>query len=73
MPKFSEFGKEVKKKLVDIDQTQEWLCREVNLDTGLYIDSAYMSRILTGKLSTPKIVASINRILQLDDSTNTDR
>lgn len=67
MPKFCELGREVKKKLIDIGKTQEWLCREVNLDTGLYIDSAYMSRILTGKIATPKIVSSIRKILCLEE------
>lgn len=65
MAKLCDFGKEVKKKLIDIDQTQEWLCNEVNNDTGLYIDSSYMSKVLTGKLSTPSIVSSIKKILKI--------
>lgn len=65
MAKLCDFGKEVKKKLIDIDQTQEWLCHEVNSDTGLFIDSSYMSKVLTGKLSTPSIVSSIKRILKI--------
>ncbi len=66
MAKLCDFGKEVKKKLVDIEQTQEWLCKEVNLDTGLYVDSSYMSKIMTGKIATPSMVNSICKILEID-------
>ena len=33
-----EFGKEIKKRLVDIDKTHEWLISEVREETGLYSD-----------------------------------
>lgn len=64
--KVCDFGKEVKKKLVDLEQTQEWLMQQVREDTGLFIDSSYLHKILTGKLATPKIVESISRILSID-------
>ena len=60
-----KFGKAVKKKLVDIEQTQEWLMQQVRDDTGLYIDSSYLYKILTGKLRTPKIIESISKILDI--------
>lgn len=60
-----QFGKEVKKKLVDIDKTQEWLIAEVKKDTGLFIDSSYLYKIITGKIATPSIVGSICKILEL--------
>ena len=47
--KVCEFGKEIKKKLVDLDQTQEWLIEQVKADTGLFFDSSYLHKILTGK------------------------
>ena len=65
MTKLCSFGKEVKKRLVDIEHTQEWLIREVRKDTGLFFDSSYLHKILTGKLSSPRITASIRRILNL--------
>ena len=34
MAKVCDFGKEIKKRLVDINQTQEWLITEVSQDTG---------------------------------------
>ena len=64
--KVCEFGKEIKKKLVDLDQTQDWLIEQVKADTGLFFDSSYMHKILTGKLRTPKILESISRILNIE-------
>lgn len=71
MTKICDFGKEIKKRLVDINQTQEWLIAEVAQDTGKYFDSGYLHRILRGELSTPGIVASIRKILDLPQSHNT--
>ncbi len=60
-----QFGKQIKKRLVDIDQTQKWLIAEVALDTGKYFDRGYLHRILRGEIPTPGIVASICKILGL--------
>ena len=65
MKKFCDFGKEVKKRLIDIDQNQEWLIAKVREDTGLFFDSGYMHKILTGRLATPSIIESIKRILDI--------
>lgn len=65
MPKVCEYGKTVKKRLVDIDKNQEWLIEEVKNDTGLFFDSSYMYKILTGKLASPKIISSISKILNI--------
>lgn len=70
--KICQYGKEVKKKLVDIDQTQEWLIGKVGADTGLYFDSSYLYKIMTGRLATPSIVSSICRILEIDPPKTTD-
>ena len=71
MAKFCDLGKEIKKRLVDINQTQAWLIAEVSKDTGKYFDSGYLHRILRGELSTPGIVASIRKILELPQSDDT--
>lgn len=65
MTKICDFGKEIKKRLVDINQTQEWLISEVANDTGKYFDSGYLHRILRGEIATPGIVASIKKNLEL--------
>lgn len=68
------FGKIVKKRLVEIEQKQEWLIREVNKQTGLYFDTSYLHKILTGQNTNPKITAAIREILDIpeDDSSNKD-
>lgn len=63
--KLCEFGKEIKKKLVDIDKTHEWLILKVAADTELYFDRSYLHKVMVGKLATPKIIASISKILEL--------
>lgn len=67
MAQFTAFGKDVKKKLVDVDHTQAWLIEKVRERTGLYFDDSYAYKILTGQLSTPKIVQAIREILDLPE------
>lgn len=63
---FTAFGKEIKKRLIDIDHSQAWLIEQVSGLTGLYFDRSYMHKIMTGQLSTPKIVGAIREILCLE-------
>ena len=68
MPQITEFGRAIKKRLIDLDKNQNWLIDQVREQTGLFFDSSYMSKILTGQLATPKITAAIRDILDLPDS-----
>jgi hypothetical protein len=61
----TEFGKEVKKKLVDLGEPDKWLIEQVREKTGLYFDDSYLYKIRSGKLATPKIVTAIREILDL--------
>lgn len=63
----SPFGKEIKKRLIDLEKTQAWLIDRVSESTGLYFDGSYMYKIQTGQLATPKIVQAICEILDLPD------
>ena len=54
-----------KKRLIDLDKSQEWLISQLNRDTGLFVDSSYLNRILTGRCNSEKIIASISKILDL--------
>lgn len=56
----------MKKKLVDIDKSQEWLIDQVKSKTGLFFDSSYLYKILTGQRNAPLIKQAINEILELD-------
>ena len=66
----TDFGKSIKKKLVDLDLTQNWLIEQVTEKTGLFFDSSYLNKILTGKKATPKIVRAIREILELEEVPN---
>lgn len=61
----TEFGKEVKKKLVDINQTQSWLIDQVREKTGMFLDNGYLNKIMIGRRNAPKIVQAIREILEL--------
>lgn len=64
-PKRTDFGKEVKKKLVDLDRNQTWLIEEVRKRTGLYFDSSYLCKILNGTLKTAGITKAICEVLDI--------
>lgn len=61
------FGKEAMKKLIDMEQNQEWLCQQVRERTGMFCDQAYISRIFTGERNAPKIVTAIREILDIPE------
>ena len=61
--KFSDFGLLVKTELLRQGKDQKWLEDEVSAKTGLYMDNAYMYKILTGQRNAPKVVQAIREIL----------
>lgn len=63
--KFSDFGLAVKVKLLTLGKEQKWLEEAVSEKTGLYVDSGYMYKILTGQRNAPKITAAIMQILEM--------
>lgn len=65
MAQLTEYGKNVKKRLIDIGKRQDWLIEQIEQNTGLKCDGGYMYKILTGQRKAPKIVAAICEILDL--------
>ena len=65
--KFTDFGLAVKVKLLEQGKTQKWLEDEVSNRTGLFVDSSYMCKILTGQREAPKITAAIKEILKIKE------
>ena len=61
----TEFGKNIKFKLIDLGKTQEWLISELKSKTGLYMDSSLLYRIMTGTVNNPKWEAAIKETLKL--------
>ena len=68
-PNITDYGKQIKMRLIENGMSQNELIKAVTTDTGLYFDSSYLTKVLNGKNSNPKIRESINKILQLEDST----
>ena len=65
--KFTDFGLCVKTELLRTGKEQKWLEEAVSEKTGLFVDSGYMWKILTGQRNAPKIVAAIREILNIQE------
>lgn len=63
--KFTDFGLCVKTELLRKGKEQKWLEEAVSEKTGLFVDSGYMYKILTGQRNAPKIVTAICEILNI--------
>ena len=59
------FGKEIKKRLIDLDKEQKWLIENVSRRTGRYFDDSHLWKICNGVLSTPDVVEAICDILEI--------
>ena len=66
----NDYKKSVTHYLIDRDMTQEDLAQAVTERTGLFCDSAYMSRILNGERKAPKIRAAIAEILGMPEEVH---
>lgn len=66
MAEYTDFGLAVKTKLLISEiKTQANLAKEVSNKTGMFVDDAYLSKILTGQRNAPKIVKAISEILNI--------
>ena len=65
--KFTDFGLCVKTELLRRGKEQKWLEETVSDMTGLFVDSGYMYKILTGQRNAPKIVAAIHEVLGIEE------
>lgn len=67
LSKFSDFGLCVKTELLRIGKEQKWLEEAITEKTGLFVDSGYMYKILTGQRKAPKVVEAICEILGIEE------
>lgn len=69
MPKnrYTEFGILVQIGLLKSGHSQKWLIQRCREQTGMYIDSGYLNRLLTGQRNSPKLEAAIKEILHLKE------
>lgn len=61
------YGKLILKRLVDLEQTQAWLIKQVRAKTGLYFDGSYLYRLRMGEIHNPRFVQAINEILGIEE------
>ena len=67
MVQLTEFGISVKRRLIDLGQTQKWLIESVREKTGNYIDSGYLQRLMTGKAKSANMKTAICEILDIKE------
>ena len=60
---FTDYGKEVKKRLIELDKPQSWLIEQVKKKTGMFVDSSVLNKVLTDRLNSKTIITAINEIL----------
>lgn len=59
----TEYGVEVKVKLMKLNKTQKWLIEEVKkLLPETYLDSSNLYKIMTGEIKSIKIETAINQV-----------
>ena len=67
--KLTDFGLCVKTELLRRGMEQKELGKRIAENTGLYVDSGYIYKILTGQRNAPKIVQAIRDILEMPADT----
>ena len=61
----TDYGKKIKIALIKRDMTQGELMKEIKNKTGLTVDTSYMSKIMRGLRTPPRIISAINEILEI--------
>jgi hypothetical protein len=67
MPKhpLTQFGIEIKTKLISIGQTQEWLISQVREKTSMYVDCSNLYKVMTGQRKSTRLEGAIKEILHI--------
>lgn len=61
----TDYGKKIKIALIKREMTQVELMKEIKNRTGLTVDTSYMSKIMRGLRTPPKVISAINEILEI--------
>jgi len=69
LAQLTDFGKAVKKRLIDIDKSQTWLNEQIAKETGMFCDSSRLAKILSGAQNSAAIEGAIRNILQLKEDS----
>lgn len=71
--KLTDFGLCVKTELLRRGMEQKQLEKSITELIGLYVDSGYIYKILTGQRNAPKVVQAIRDILGIPADSQSDR
>ena len=63
----NDFEYKVKNKLLKMKKNQAWLIDEVKKKHDCFLDSAYMSKIISGKRQAPEIKKAICEVLGINE------
>ena len=58
------FEQWVRRRLWELDWKQNRLIEQVRKQTGLYLDTGYLSKIFRGRRKAPRICAAIRELLE---------
>ena len=64
---FTDYGKKVRIRLVELDKSQSWLIDRVKEKTGMFVDSSVLNKVLTNRLNSEPIINAINEILDFKE------
>lgn len=63
----TSYGLTVKSKLLELNETQEWLISEIKKKLpDSYVDGSILYKIFIGEVSKSKIIPVINEILKIE-------
>ena len=63
---YSDFGRSIKKKLVENNKNQNWLLDELRKRLpDMYIDSSLIHKIIVGEVSSGRVVEEIHNIFEI--------
>ena len=66
----TEYGQQIQIELVKRKKTREWLIKELQDKTGMYVDGSNLYKIMTGKLKSSKLTEAIQEILGIEYKGN---
>ena len=67
--KLTDFGLAVKTRLLQLGRGQKWLQQQIRERTGMFMDSGYLYKILTGQRCPEGIIRAMKEILGMDSTT----
>ena len=65
MTQMTQFGKKIKIALLNQCKTQNWLIDVLKKETGLYVDTSLLYKVLIGTNKNPKLISAIEKILDI--------